>query len=111
MEDESAAHIGRGYFRRRDGTLGTVEGGVKRSESEESYASSQSAKRARHKLDSSPSPSASSPEAPVDLSFLYKCNNTHVGEDGEEVRCDGETNGSSQLCHFCSQALKRSFFM
>ena len=40
---------------------------------------------------------------------MYRCNNTFM-EDGQEIQCDGETNGSSQLCHPCLQSVKRSFF-
>ena len=38
-----------------------------------------------------------------------RCNNTFM-KDGQEIECEGETNGSSQLCHRCLQCVKRSFF-
>ena len=37
--------------------------------------------------------------------LLPQCTNTHVRIDGVEVRCEGTTNGSSQLCHFCARNL------
>jgi len=40
---------------------------------------------------------------------VYRCNNTFM-EDGQEIQCDGETNGHSPLCHSCKQSVKRSFF-
>lgn len=40
---------------------------------------------------------------------VYRCNNTFI-EGEEEIRCNEETNGSSQLCHHCLQSFKRSFF-
>jgi hypothetical protein len=44
-----------------------------------------------------------------DVPPRYMCMNTFIAE-GQEVQCDEETNGSSQLCHSCMQSVKRSFF-
>ena len=48
-------------------------------------------------------------DAEVSQYELYRCNNTFI-EDGEEIRCVEQTNGSSQLCHYCMQSFKRSMF-
>lgn len=33
-----------------------------------------------------------------------------VIEDGVEMPCDGETNGSSQLCHYCARGMRLQFW-
>lgn len=150
-EDEDTSHIQNGYYRRCDGTLGKVKNGVKLTESEDDYSSSQSAKRARYDPDDVSSQESmlqkcdtcghewndgsqcehsvlkpvNQPEAVETFGddqmtddeeewvpqyervpSQYRCTNTFM-EGGQEVRCDGETNGSSQLCHNCLQSVKR----
>jgi hypothetical protein len=68
-----------------------------------------SLKEANRRLRSLPSESDPS-SGQSQESIYYRCMNTFM-KDGEEIQCDGETNGSSQLCHACLQPVKRSFFV
>ena len=127
-EYDDTSHIEQGYYRRYDGTLGKIKNGVKLTESEASH----SAKRARDPDVSSESKPESQPqevealgdeaeeaeetkeagEAEKEISLQYDryiCINTFI-ENGEEISCDEETNGSSQLCHYCKQSFKRLVF-
>ena len=41
-----------------------------------------------------------------DVAYHYLCQNTRYDQDGVETICGEETNGSSQLCHYCKMSLR-----
>lgn len=143
-EHDDTTHLKRGYYRRDNGTLGKVVDGVKVTESEDDYSSSQSAKRAKmgfFALESDPSDVGSpkveaskddkygedddddeekfgdggneedDEESPDPFPFRDVCRQTvGIDDDGNEEECGGETDGCSQMCHSCKQAMKRGWF-
>ena len=162
-EHDDTTHLKRGYYRRDNGSLGKVVDGVKITESEDDYSSSQSTKRARVGFcasESDPSDVGSpkveaskddkydenagaqekdddkekvdeekfdnvegdgedadeedeedEQEEPDPFPFRDVCRQTvGIDDDGNEEECGGETDGCSQMCHSCKQAMKRGWF-
>jgi hypothetical protein len=106
-EHDDTTHMKRGYYQRDNGTLGKVVDGVKLTESEDDYSSSQSAKRAKMGFcasESDPSDVGSpkveakdeenEEESPVP--FRDVCRQTvGIDNDSNEEECGGETDGCS----------------
>ena len=150
-EHDDTSHMKRGYYRRDNGSLGKVVGGIKLSESEDDHSSSHSEKR--HKIEHCTSESDQSEsgypnqngneenggsitdnedanevdaneedaneedangdaeEDSESFSFTGVClQRISIDEDGNTEECGNETDGCSQLCHDCKQAMKRGWF-
>ena len=60
---------------------------------------------------SSSSASSPSPSTRGGVPFRSVCRQTvGIDDDGNEEECGGETDGCSQICHSCKQAMKRGWF-